>query len=466
MIDMRPVKLTYATRDYADCLKTCSATWGPFLNLGKSAKQGAWLDCVGKKIDAIIRWAENQPDGTRFMFMDADCLLFGDPSEAFNQPFDVAFTTGANRDRYEGVPNAGVFFGVTGAGCTAWLRAWRQLQDVYRAAGVGCREGYQAYDQYAFGAACSLPWIPARVVALPESEWNYNDVIRKPVEDIQREAAGAKVIHLKAGRWKDAATDLIKRQSETVDVVMLWVDGDDPWDIRHAIGLGRKNLTGVRNWIVIGGNPAIEGVRSIPFDSAENYDGAERNMISKVLAACDDDAISDPFLLMSDDHFCLLPQHAPAIPFWWKSDMAKRTKGGAYGRRVFVTADVLERLKLPTLNYDAHRPMLIYKDAYRAAIKAADGANVLTKSVYANHAAYTGIKCIDAKDEVRKKQGQNIAAILDQYPWASSNGRRSPEFERYIETALTGSVTDNAEPVRSQRISRRKQRRAEYEKAR
>lgn len=79
--------------------------------------------------------------------------------------------------------------------------------------------------------------------------------------------------------------------------------------------------------------------------------------------------LSDPFLLLDDDHIFLAP--TDAIPCHARGTLAAaaaEVKGSRYGRYMTAALDALVRADLPTRNYQIHYPILVAKDTLRQAL--------------------------------------------------------------------------------------------------
>ncbi len=126
------------------------------------------------------------------------------------------------------------------------------------------------------------------------------------------------------------------------------------------------------------------------------------NMIKKLIAACENVNISDPFLAINDDHFIMKPIDLPTLSFHHRGKLTPRNDRSNYNKVLTNTLQVCVEHNLPQLNYDAHTPMLIYKDKFLAAMAKVDwqgltSPGVLPKSYYGNTIG-GGIRIEDAKN--------------------------------------------------------------------
>ena len=211
---------------------------------------------------------------------------------------------------------------------------------------------------------------------------------------------------------------ILRPAAEPIDAVYLFLNAQpDTFELRVSIASLRRNMAGVRNVYVVGGDPGIPGV--VHIEHGDPYRrNREANMTRKVLAACADPRISDQFILLSDDHFILQPCDAQTLPLGYTGDMSNYRTESRYARRVRNTATALASLGLPTCNYDApHRPLRIQKDLYISAMSRVDwcndaGPGILNLSVYGNLAG-GGVPVPNAKQLARSLAGLSKPQIAE-----------------------------------------------------
>jgi hypothetical protein len=122
-------------------------------------------------------------------------------------------------------------------------------------------------------------------------------------------------------------------------------------------------------------------IRHIPMD--DKGDKAE-NLVAKYKRMVDDGEISDPFLLLDDDHVFLKP--TTAIPLHTKGELktlCDEYRGSTHGKYLKNCHDLLTKAGLPTKNYQLHFPLLIHKDILRTVLAMIDRPTVMG-SLYGN----------------------------------------------------------------------------------
>lgn len=104
-----------------------------------------------------------------------------------------------------------------------------------------------------------------------------------------------------------------------------------------------------------------EWVRDIEHVKMDDYYDKAVNLQRKYEAMMANAALSDPFLLMDDDHFFLAP--TTAIPLYARGTLDEHAprRPGIYGAYMRAAMHALRAAGLPTRNYQIHFPMLIEK---------------------------------------------------------------------------------------------------------
>jgi len=130
--------------------------------------------------------------------------------------------------------------------------------------------------------------------------------------------------------------------------------------------------------VIIGADPKYKGVKHIPTRERrpQKFTGQE----AALRIAATTDWISDPFIYSNDD--ILWTQ--PATPIRWAlGNLRDDTRTNEYGRRKHRTADILDRLGLPTGDYESHTPLPVTKAGIlEALLYCGDGGNI--RSLYGN----------------------------------------------------------------------------------
>jgi hypothetical protein len=197
-----------------------------------------------------------------------------------------------------------------------------------------------------------------------------------------------------------------------MDVVIPYIESTSVWkqELRYALRGVQKHVKDLGTVHIIGSPPAwLTGVELHVKHMDKNIHNKEANIFRKVIAACQSDKVSDPFLFMNDDHF-LLQDIGLNFPFYhsgsllWKVPIEKRVYN-TYQYCCLRTAGELSRMDYPILNFDTHVPIVIHKSLFMAAVESVEwdteGIGLVMKSTYAN-------QCLD----VVSTAGLNSAMYL------------------------------------------------------
>lgn len=189
-----------------------------------------------------------------------------------------------------------------------------------------------------------------------------------------------------------------------IDVVYIFGKGS-PWqnnELRYSLRSVEKNLRNYRNVFLIGAKPDFIGpeVTEVPYKDI--YANKQRNIMSKILRACNDDRISQEFILFNDDYFLLQPTESPNYPYYFDKDLNTKSKeyANAYKNCIDETIQALQRRVKPTQHFDLHKPIVYNKLKFKAMVGAYDW-NVrygyIVKSMYCNHNNIAGVQLADNK---------------------------------------------------------------------
>ncbi len=180
-----------------------------------------------------------------------------------------------------------------------------------------------------------------------------------------------------------------------IDVVYVLGTGSG-WnnnEIRFSLRSLEQNLKNFGKVFIVGDCPDfLQNVIHIPakdiFSPAVNADG---NIITKVLAACNDQRLSDDFLFINDDHLILKPITAANVKPLQKGDMS--TFDASYWQlnfwrgRLKRTMKVLLENNLSTLHFDCHTPIVFNKHMFIDVVNRfnyTDDIGYTMKSLYGN----------------------------------------------------------------------------------
>lgn len=210
------------------------------------------------------------------------------------------------------------------------------------------------------------------------------------------------------------------------------------YEIRMSIRSLEKNVSGIKDIWVVGECPAWLNVNHIP--AMDPFDVPDRNIMSKILKACDHPDITEDFLFMNDDHFILRPIDAHTLPYYYSEEMpsyiAKRGLDG-YGNRVNNSYELLKSKGLQTKYYDIHTPIVYNKTKFKEIMSGLDWNKhhgYVLKSLYANNLPITGTQQKDNKGHLSENnsgifstlprlRASTVRFLQDQFPVKSQYER-------------------------------------------
>lgn len=199
-----------------------------------------------------------------------------------------------------------------------------------------------------------------------------------------------------------------------MDVVYVLGNGSG-WndnELRFSLRSIERNLRNVRNVVIVGECPAfLQHVIHIPakdiFEPGLNADG---NIITKVLAACNDERVSDDFLFINDDHLVLQKMNVADVPPLHKGDMtsfdAKYWELNFWRSKLKRTMEVLCSKGNSTFHFDCHTPIIFNKNYFSDIVSRfnySEGIGYTMKSLYGNSVySSDGVLLTDQKKTIFK----------------------------------------------------------------
>lgn len=162
--------------------------------------------------------------------------------------------------------------------------------------------------------------------------------------------------------------------SKTVDAVYPYAQAGEVWDeLRYSIRSVAENFLDLRDIWVIGDQPAwLKDVNIVPKTREYfNDDDVMKNIdyTQSILWAAINPKISDPFLVINDDHYILAPMTAQQIEerTMVREDMSvysqdeRNTGNREWQVAVWNQYDRLRSLGLSGWNFECHTPVLVTK---------------------------------------------------------------------------------------------------------
>lgn len=190
------------------------------------------------------------------------------------------------------------------------------------------------------------------------------------------------------------------------DIVYILGSGSiwDNNEIKYSLRSVEKHLCGVGNVYSCGAKSSLN-IGHIPCEDFPNQNMTKAlNIRNKILAACNDERVSENFLVFSDDYFLLESHAAGAYPYFYRGllEDGMKTPGlSSLYRMVYGnTIKVLKDNKLPTKHFNVHAPILYNKEKAKQALSIADWNTMLgfmSKSLYCNYCNIEGVLQSDCK---------------------------------------------------------------------
>ncbi len=171
--------------------------------------------------------------------------------------------------------------------------------------------------------------------------------------------------------------DLQGRKIDVVYPLTNMSKGRDDFELRYSLrSLNLQPWAG--NLFTVGYRPPwLKNAHHIPCGDFWEMQQKDKNIIKKMLCACADSRVSDPFVANSDDQYWLKPVEPKDMvvpprenPSQMEPDLARRRMNpirgfrNAWVRRQFETVDYLKKENRSQIIFDGHCPYLIEKQRY------------------------------------------------------------------------------------------------------
>lgn len=198
-------------------------------------------------------------------------------------------------------------------------------------------------------------------------------------------------------------------------------------------------VTDVDRVIIVGADPGwLKNVVILPFK--DGHACKEANIMLKVKHACT--ALQDltqRFLHVHDDHFCLGPVAAGDVPYWHGRPLRQLANalrpGSHYRASLENTETALWLRNLPVLNYDLHLPIVYDKHRFVEINERFDWNTrhgFVVKSLYANAAGVAGEPFTDLKLEDRPAMDELVRRLKGRPWWSVSTPSLGPTLKALL----------------------------------
>jgi hypothetical protein len=189
-----------------------------------------------------------------------------------------------------------------------------------------------------------------------------------------------------------------------VDVVIPLSRGSQHNDLelRYALRSIRRYLRGVQQIWLIGHKPDwVEGVRHLPAE--DDTPSSDRNIMRKLLLACQQDEVAEQIIFWSDDQVVLVPIAVQQMGPWaWGEITPDWQPKTHWHRRLKRTADLLRQKGLPTYHCDTHIPVPYRKAELRRVLEETrqewdQGDGVCVNTWVCNHLYKPPVETVDGR---------------------------------------------------------------------
>lgn len=178
-------------------------------------------------------------------------------------------------------------------------------------------------------------------------------------------------------------------------------------ELRYSIRSLVKHLIGLNRIFIVGHCPAfLKDVIHIPVGDPHKHNAA-RNIYEKILAACNDERVSEDFFCISDDHILNRRYSIDSFPVYYDEVYhtlpllnARIGTKNDYKPYVESTIKALEARGFPLVNYNVHTPMIYSKTVFKTFMSDYDWntrKGYITKSLYANSLRLGAMQFKDCK---------------------------------------------------------------------
>lgn len=188
-------------------------------------------------------------------------------------------------------------------------------------------------------------------------------------------------------------------------------------EIRYSLRSVEKNVSGIRKIFIIGERPSFINDEVIHIPYKDVYTNKARNIMAKILRACNDTRITKNFMLWNDDYFAMQPFSAIDYPYYFKCDLhhSVRINKGEYKLHCEETLKVLIANGLNVKNFDCHYPIIYDKFKAKKMIEKFDWNTkhgYVFRSMYCNYWNIEGEFRLDCKTNT-SLPGPHIPKIVE-----------------------------------------------------
>lgn len=169
-------------------------------------------------------------------------------------------------------------------------------------------------------------------------------------------------------------------------------------ELRYCLRAIEKHLTNYRNVYIIGECPSwLQNIIHIPASDTSSH---EINIMRKILVACNEESISEQFILFNDDHFLIDDVDAEQYPYYYYDDLNRKVVGSMYRESCNNTRTILQQNNFDIKYFDIHCPIIYNKFAFKHCMESYNWdvrSGYVLKSLYCNTFKIVGEEMKDCK---------------------------------------------------------------------
>lgn len=211
-------------------------------------------------------------------------------------------------------------------------------------------------------------------------------------------------------------------------------------ELIYALRSIEKNLNGFGEVFIVSENKvSLKGLNYINLKDDKSSKFKERNIYRKILAACNDERVSENFVFSNDDIYLTQEFNAESLPFYHKGElidtMAKNA--GDYRKSLNHSRKHLMKMEKPTLDYDTHFPIVYNKEKFSRTFVHSDlnwdqPYGYVIKSIYANMASVKPEYGGDCKIQMAMSYEEIVKKIGDKAFFSTSDGCMNADMIKYL----------------------------------
>lgn len=221
---------------------------------------------------------------------------------------------------------------------------------------------------------------------------------------------GKKIFRSKTNNYIKHEFIIIDKNKGYMDIVYPHHYIPTGFNLKHSIKSVQNNLLNHGNIFVIAQNMNVSVKDAILIYHSDKHNNNEKNIIDKILKACNTPEISDDFVLMNDDFYFLEQHDIKDLKNLYLNDLdflIEKTGSKSYKQALINTKELLLSKNLPTLNFDTHHPMIINKAKFLELFNNIkwEKNNLLYRSTYGNYHNPVELKAIKKDCVINSTEG-------------------------------------------------------------